>query len=110
MNPQACDVHSNRDMLLSGLMVLIAVVLSFAIMVVGYYAPPERGELAVIFPPWFSEIAAIESIMAAGGAIVGRGKFDNVIIAFASDSEFAGRVFEHGAWFLASARGLCALA
>jgi hypothetical protein len=71
------------------------------------YAPPAVGQMAVVFAPWMPEGQALQIIMAAGGRIVGPSRFDNIEIAYATDSEFTTRVRAAGAWFTFAAEGLC---
>ncbi len=69
--------------------------------------PPERGEMAVVFAPWVGEAEAFNSILVAGGRLVGPSRFSNIAIAFAFDEDFAARIRDAGAWFTLAATGLC---
>lgn len=91
-------------------LVLVAALMTLAGLVVGYHLPPERGEIGVIFPPWVAQADALSAVLDAGGLIAGVGRFPNIVIAYAADGEFGPRVQQHGAWFVAAARGLCASA
>lgn len=75
--------------------------------VMGVYAPPKAGEMAVVFPPGTSEGAAYSAIVDAGGRIVSTSRFDNIIIAYALDEGFRDRIGQHGGWFTLAATGLC---
>ncbi len=83
---------------------------AFVLVVAGMaaYAPPARGEMAVVFPPGTSEQSAYGAIRAAGGSFVGPTHFDNIVVAYASDTGFADRVRATGALLLLAAHGLCA--
>jgi len=72
------------------------------------HAPPQTGEVGVVFAPWTDQGAAIAAIVAAGGRVVDAGRLPNVMIAYAADDGFDERVREKGAWFTAAANGLCA--
>jgi hypothetical protein len=72
------------------------------------HAPPETGEMGVVFAPWTGQGEAIATIAAAGGRVVDAGRLPNVVIAYAADAQFDDRVREMGAWFTAAASGLCA--
>lgn len=92
-------------------MLLPALLLSafvFIAAAIGAYAPPARGEMAVVFPPGTSEQRAYGAILAAGGSFVGPTHFDNIVVAFAADTGFADRVRATGALLLLAAHGLCA--
>lgn len=86
----------------------LAALLTVLALVVGYHLPPERGELGVVFPPWFDEPTAVSAIISAGGTLAGGTRFSNILVAVAPDPGFGQRVTEYGALFITSARGLCA--
>lgn len=71
------------------------------------YAPPESGQMAVVFPPWVGEVEAFGLVAQAGGLIVGPSRFGNIVIAFAPDPGFAARIARQGALFTTSATGIC---
>ncbi len=75
---------------------------------VAYHAPPQTGEMGVVFAPWTSEAEALGAVIAAGGRLVNSSRLPNVLIAYAFDDTFEARVRERGAWFTVAARGLCA--
>lgn len=72
-----------------------------------FYAPPTQGEMGVVFSPWTGQAEAIVAITAAGGRLVNATRIPNIMIAYGSDSGFAGRVRAEGAWFTVAAKGLC---
>ncbi len=72
-----------------------------------YYAPPETGEMAVMFAPGTDEVLAWQVVLAAGGSFVAPSRFTNVLIAYAPDPGFADRVRAAGALFTFAAQGLC---
>lgn len=84
-----------------------SVLVSSAGLAMAYYLPPEQGEMGVVFPPWVSEQDASRAVIEAGGLLVSAGRFSNVVVVYAQDSGFAGRVVQKGAWFIAAARGVC---
>lgn len=86
---------------------LVIGVASMAAGVAAYHAPPQTGEMGVVFAPWTSEAEAFRAVMAAGGRFVNSSRLPNVLIAYALDDAFAVRVREQGAWFTVAARGLC---
>jgi hypothetical protein len=88
-------------------LVLVAALSTFLALVIGYHLPPERGEIGVVFPPWVSQAEALGAVIDAGGLIAGTGRFPNIVVAVARDEEFARRVTERGALFVAAAKGLC---
>jgi hypothetical protein len=69
--------------------------------------PAERGAVAVVFPPSVDETAAWERVLASGGLIVGSTQLPNVVVAFAPDAGFEGRVRARGALLFMKASGLC---
>ena len=71
------------------------------------YAPPTRGEVAVVFPFGTRSDAAIALIGAAGGRLVTTTQLDNVVVAFATDPHFLDRVRALGALFGFAGQGLC---
>jgi hypothetical protein len=71
------------------------------------YAPPETGQMAVVFPPWVGEVEAFEKVAEAGGRIVGPSRFGNIVVALAPDAGFSNRVGGMGALFTLKATGLC---
>lgn len=89
---------------------LPAVLLSglvFAAGAVAFYLPPAKGEMAVVFPFGTDEATAYALILADGGRFVAPSRFSNVVIAYADDTGFAGRVRASGALFTLAAHGLC---
>lgn len=72
------------------------------------YVPPDTGEMAVVFAPGTSQAAALAAITAAGGRWVSGSRFGNIVIAYAMDAGFKGRVARYGGLFTIAASGLCA--
>jgi len=99
--------HRERFLLQMAPALGVAVVTAFFGLTV-LHAPPETGEMGVVFAPWTSQGEAIATIVAAGGRIVDAGRLPNVLIAYATDAGFDERVRARGAWFVAAAEGLCA--
>lgn len=87
-----------------------AAVALFTLVIAGaaVHAPPEAGEMGVVFAPWTSQREAMGAVVAAGGRIVDSSRLSNVIVAYGFDEGFDERVREHGAWFTVAAIGLCA--
>ncbi|KKB11026.1 hypothetical protein VE25_14665 [Devosia geojensis] len=83
-------------------------VLSAILGAAALHAPPETGEMGVVFAPWTGQGEAIATIAAAGGRVVDTGRLPNVVIAYAADAGFDDRVRQMGAWFITAASGLCA--
>jgi hypothetical protein len=75
-----------------------------------YYAPPETGEMAVVFGPGAAEASVFEAIRAAGGRFAGSTRLGNIAVAYADDPGFAGRIRERGALLILSAAALCGTA
>jgi hypothetical protein len=71
-------------------------------------APPQAGEMGVVFAPWVSQAEAMGAIVAAGGSIVDTSRLNNVVIAYGPDETFQHKVRDQGAWFTVAATGLCA--
>ena len=86
---------------------LAAAVFTAAIVVVAVYWPPAQGQMAVVFLPGTSEQQAFRAVLDAGGRFVSGSRFDNVVIAYAPDAEFAARVRAQGGLFTLAAEGLC---
>lgn len=70
-------------------------------------AAPERGEMAVIFPPFTAETAAWSAIRTAGASIVAPTQFSNIVVVQAADAGFQQRARDLGALFFIKAAGLC---
>jgi hypothetical protein len=72
------------------------------------YAPPPKGEMAVVFPPWLGEAGALARVIGAGGEVVGPSRFGNIVVAYAPDAGFSERVRSAGAWLtMAGTAFLC---
>lgn len=102
---------STNDNVTSPLAVFPALVLSafvFVTAAAAAYAPPGRGEMAVVFPPGTTETSAYYAVLAAGGRFVGPTHLGNIVVAYAADTGFADRIRASGALFLLAAYGLCA--
>lgn len=97
------DVHPGMTLLPSLLLGGAAIIITLAT----FYAPPARGEVAVVFPFGTRSEAAISLIGAAGGRLVTTTQLDNVVVAFATDPQFLDRVRALGALFGFAGRGLC---
>jgi hypothetical protein len=80
----------------------------FGVAAIAAYAPPARGEVAVVFPPGTSEQSAYHAIRQAGGRFVAPTRLGNIVVAHADDPAFADRVRGLGALLLLAAHGLCA--
>lgn len=80
---------------------------ALAVASVAYFAPPDTGEMAVVFLPGTSEKAAYAAILSAGGRFVAPTRIDNIAVAFANSPDFAERVRALGGLFTLAARGLC---
>ncbi len=72
-----------------------------------YYSPPRTGEVAVVFAPGTSEVAAFSAILAAGGRFVSATRIPFITVAHATDPGFADRIRAAGGLFLLAAKGLC---
>jgi hypothetical protein len=71
------------------------------------YAPPETGDMAVVFWPGTDEQQTYAAVLAAGGRVVGPTRLGNVVIAHAPDPAFASRIRQFGGLFTLAAHGLC---
>lgn len=74
---------------------------------VAYYLPPATGEMAVVFAPGTTPQAVFHAVLAAGGSYVNSTRLDNVVVVYASQSDFAARIRAEGGLFTLAARGLC---
>jgi len=108
MSKVACPTPSGIREIAGALVpaVLIALVALFTEAAV-FYAPPEKGQMAVFFPPSTTESVAISAIASAGGSFVSSSRFANIVIAYAPDAGFRERIAKHGGWFTLAAEGLC---
>lgn len=107
---QADRTETSKPASRTALALLPALAVSVLTLVAGTasaYAPPVSGEMAVVFPPWTSEIEAFELVARAGGLLVGPSRFGNIVIALAPDAGFAARVAQQGALFTTKATGIC---
>lgn len=103
------DGTADRESLLVQMAPALAIALvTAAVGFASLHAPPETGEMGVVFAPWIGQSEAIAAIIAAGGRVVDSGRFGNVMIAYGPDAGFAERVRSEGAWLITAARGLCA--
>jgi len=87
---------------------LLIAVLAFGGGVAANYAPPQLGQMAVVFPWGTTEKQALGAIIAAGGSYVGPTRFGNIPVAMATDAGFAARIRAAGAMLTLAAQGLCA--
>lgn len=71
------------------------------------YWPPQTGQVAVVFPFGTTTATAMALVVKAGGRFISSTQLDNVVVAYAADSQFAARVHDTGALFLLAGRGLC---
>ena len=71
-------------------------------------AAPARGEMAVAFSPFTSELTAWAIIREAGGLMVAPTKLPNVVVVYAADDAFQERARALGALLFLKATGLCA--
>lgn len=101
------DSEQDQSPVPGAIVLATTILISVIGLVVFYHLPPERGEVGVVFPPWTDQATAIAHIVAAGGLIVNSGRFPNVLVAYATDADFASRVMAEGAWFVGAAKGLC---
>ncbi len=60
----------------------------------------DRGQFAVIAPPWYSLRQTAALVARAGGQIVGAGGLDNVMIAHSDQAAFSGEIYRAGAWLV----------
>lgn len=107
IRPMRFPTAYQRDGIIGAVMVSGAALLTLTMLFAGYYLPPEKGELGVVFPPWMDEAASMTAVIRAGGSIAAATRFSNIIIAVAPDTGFSHRVREQGAWLTTAARGLC---
>lgn len=106
--PKSPQDHAAPSVDVAGPILLAAVILATSVSLASaYYAPPETGEMGVVFPPWIDEGTALAGIVASGGKIVASSNFSNIVVAYAEDDQFSARIRDHGAWFLVAATGLC---
>jgi hypothetical protein len=106
--PKSPQDHAAPGFDLIGPVLLAAIFLVTTVSLASaYYAPPETGEMGVVYPPWIDEGTALAGVIAAGGKIVASSNFSNIVVAYAEDDQFRSRIREQGAWFLVAATGLC---
>ena len=91
---------------------LLAVALSVGVaaaLAAAQFKPPERGMVALVFPPETSTQAMFGAITEAGGVPVRFGGFSNVIVAYTEAPQFANRAKSAGAWLALDplAEGTC---
>ena len=72
------------------------------------YAPPSRGEMAVVFLPGTDAKTVYLAIAAAGGRFVAPTRLENVAVAYAEDGDFYDRIRHFGGLLTLAAHGLCA--
>ena len=86
---------------------IVVALFGMGIAAYAFYAPPPRGEMAVVFAPGTSAKSAYFAILAAGGQFVAPTRLDNIAVAFAPDDNFRDRVRSFGGLFTLAAHGLC---
>jgi hypothetical protein len=59
-----------------------------------------EGQYVVVAPPSFSQLQAARIVAEAGGALIGAGGFDNIIMAASERADFAVSLREAGAWLV----------
>jgi hypothetical protein len=87
---------------------LLVALLSLGSAAVAGYAPPQTGQMAIVFPPWIDQPHALAAIGSAGGSLVASTRFANIVVAYAPDAGFVSRAIAAGALFAMSAQGPCA--
>ena len=70
-----------------------------------FMAPLDGEPVAVIFTPGMGEREAMTRTVSAGGKILSRGGFDNVVLARSGDAHFVEQAYRAGAVLVVSARG-----
>ena len=106
--PARGDRTNHKDSTAGSLLAAVLIALfGLGIGTVAAYAPPARGEMAVVFPPGTSAKAAYFAILEAGGRFVAPTRLDNIAVAYAADAQFVDRVRALGGLFTLAAHGLC---
>lgn len=101
--PAASRRHGFWSVLPAAVFAMAASGLSFA----AAFGTPPTGQMAIVFLPTTSELAAWTMVGLAGGQVVGPTAFANVVVAYAPDPEFKARMQARGALFFMPASGLC---
>lgn len=68
----------------------------------------ESAGVAVIFAPWTNAREALAQAAEAGGRFIRFGAYDFIAIIEPEDNDYARRVREKGAWFVADPAALAA--
>ena len=62
--------------------------------------------VAAIFPPWWDAQRAFAAAASAGGAVVRKGAWSNILVVTAGDGDLPGRLRTAGAWLLVNPTAL----
>jgi hypothetical protein len=60
----------------------------------------DRGQYAVVAPPWYNLTQAVGLVSSAGGDVVELGGFANVVIAHSENPQFVRALYRAGAWMV----------
>ena len=85
---------------------IIVLFTTIAITAQAQFTAPETGKVGIMFAPWMTAADAFRRV--AGDdtvAIVGNGKFANIIIAEFSDPSARARIYAAGAWWIFDPQG-----
>jgi hypothetical protein len=66
----------------------------------------DRGQYAVVAPPWYNFAQTAGLVATAGGDIVDFGAVEDVVIAHSDNPEFVGALYRAGAWLVIDPVGL----
>ena len=80
--------------------IVLLVVSAVGIFVAALSPSANRGEYAVMAPPWYTLAQTVGLIARAGGDLVDVGRVTSVVIAHSASPRFVGALYRAGAWLV----------
>ena len=71
-----------------------------AIFMAAFSPSGDRGQYAVLAPPWYSRAQTLKLAVMAGGDVVDVGNLVNVVIVHSESPEFVAALYHSGAWLV----------
>jgi hypothetical protein len=71
-----------------------------AIFMAAFSPSGDRGQYAVLAPPWYSRAQTLKLAVTAGGDVVDVGNLQNVVIVHSGSPRFVAALYHSGAWLV----------
>jgi hypothetical protein len=89
--------HEWRDLLPAAALLIVS---TAAIVATALSPSGDRGQYAVVAPPWYTIGQTVELIVAAGGDLIDFGDLTNVVIVHSDRPAFVWALYRAGAWLV----------